>query len=106
VVYTESGRIKPFAHALFGGVHLSGTESQTVDGDGPLQSSLSVAWNGFTMMAGGGVDVKASRNIAIRLAEFDWVYYHLSDTSVSGVSVSGFSGSNNVKISSGIVFRF
>ncbi len=95
VVYTESGRLKPFAHVLFGGMHLSGSES-----------GISVSWNGYTIMAGGGLDVKANRMIAVRLAEFDWLYYNFGNTSVSGVSVPGFSGSNNVKISSGIVFRF
>ena len=99
VVYTESGRIKPFAHVLFGGMHLSGSVSS---GGG----SASVSWNGYTIMAGGGVDVKANRAIAICLAEVDWLYYNLSSTSISGVPVPGFSGSNNVKISSGVVFRF
>ncbi len=57
-------------------------------------------------MAGGGVDVKANRVIAIRLAEFDWLYYNFSSTTVDDQHIGGFSGSNNVRISSGVVFPF
>ena len=99
VIFTQSGRIKPFAHVLFGGIHLSGS----ANGGG---SEGSISWNGYTVMAGGGVDVKANRAIAIRLAEFDWLYYNFSSTSLDGQSISGFSGNNNVRISSGVVFRF
>ena len=106
VVYTESGRLKPFAHVLFGGVHMSASAAFT---SGPVQSqagSATISWNGYSIMAGGGLDVKANRLIAIRLAQFDWVYYNLSDTSFSGIPVPGFSASNNIRIASGVVIRF
>ena len=45
VVAMEMARIKPFAHVLFGGTDLTGS-----------QSGVSVSWNGFTTMVGGGVD--------------------------------------------------
>ena len=95
VVFADAGRIKPFVHALFGGIHLSGSES-----------GASISWNGYTAMAGGGVDVKVNPVIGVRLIQADWLYYNFSSTSVSGVSVPGFNGSNNVRVATGIVLRF
>ncbi|HVM93499.1 MAG TPA: outer membrane beta-barrel protein [Terriglobales bacterium] len=106
VVFSESGRLKPFAHVLFGGVHLTGSTSFVVDSIQSQANSASISWNGYTIMAGGGLDVKVNRAIAVRLAQFDWVYYNLSDTSFSGTPVPGFSASNNVRLASGIVVRF
>jgi len=91
VVFTYAGRIKPFAHVLFGGAHLSGSES-----------GVSVSTNGYTVMAGGGVDVAVNKAVAVRLGQVDWLYYHFS-----GIMGSpSFSSSNNVRFSTGIVFRF
>ena len=95
VLSMNAGRIKPFAHALFGGLHLSGS----VSGEG---TTVSASKNGFTMMFGGGVDAKVNRALAVRLIEVDWLYYHLSGIDGS----SAFSQSNNVRITTGIVFRF
>src|SRR5579871_662188 len=95
VVAVELAKIKPFAHVLFGGTDLSGS-----------QSGVSVSWNGFTTMVGGGVDYKLSGPLAFRVAQFDWLYYHYGSKTISGVAVPSFSGSNNVRISTGVVFRF
>lgn len=81
----SAGTINPFVHALFGGAHVNASAS----GEGSASS------NGFTMMYGGGVDVKMSKVLALR-GQVDWVYFHFS-----GVSLS-----NNVRISTGIVLRF
>ena len=95
VVFTNAGKIKPFAHVLFGGARLSGSES-----------SVSVSTNGYTVMAGGGLDVGVNRAVAVRLGQFDWIYYHFSGFNVAGTSTGSFSSSNNVRFSAGIVFRF
>ncbi|MGB9236630.1 MAG: hypothetical protein WCC04_19655, partial [Terriglobales bacterium] len=95
VVFVNADRIKPFAHVLIGGIRLSGSES-----------GVSLTENGYTVVAGGGVDVKANRLIAVRLMQVDWLYYNFSSTTVAGTSVPGFSGKNNVRIATGIVFRF
>jgi hypothetical protein len=79
----SGGTINPFVHALFGGTRFTAS-------NGGSTSS-----NGFTMMYGGGVDVKMSKILALR-GQADWVYFH-----VSGVSLS-----NNVRLSTGIVLRF
>lgn len=82
----HEGTINPFVHALFGGARLSASVSGLGSG----------GTNGFTMMAGGGADAKIAPRIAVRLFQADWVYYRFQ----------GISESKNVRISTGIVFRF
>lgn len=94
VVSFKVGPVKPFFHALAGGARFS--ESQ---------SGASGSWNGLTAMAGGGLDVKANRLMAIRLAQVDWLYFHFGSQTVAGTPFPEFSGSKNVRISTGIVFR-
>lgn len=89
------GRINPFVHALFGGTRLSASADGVSEGR-----------NGFTTMFGGGVDVKANRVIAVRLIQVDWLYYHFGSTTIDGESVPSVGQSNNVRIATGIVFRF
>ena len=57
-------------------------------------------------MAGGGIDAKVNRLLAIRVGEVDWLYYNLGSTTANGESIPGVSGSNNVRFSTGIVLRF
>jgi len=89
------GKVNPFVHALVGGIRL-----------GASDEGVSVSENGFTTMVGGGVDVKAARAIAVRLVQADWLYYHFGSNTIAGVAVPSFSQSKNVRISTGIVFRF
>lgn len=85
VSLNHDGTFNPFVHALFGGAHLNAS----VSGSGG-------STDGFAMLMGGGVDAKVAPRIAVRLIQADWVYLH----------VQGQSFSNNVRISSGVVFRF
>jgi len=87
--------LQPFAHALFGGAHLNSGAS-----------GVSVSTNGYTLIVGGGVDAKLNRLLAFRVAQVDWLYYHFSGYSADSVTTPSFSGSNNVRISTGIVLRF
>ena len=96
VSLNHGGTFNPFVHALFGGAHLSGSASfQGV--------SAGASTNGFTMMMGGGVDAKIAPRIAVRLFQADWVYYHFGDLQAAA-GTSNFS--KNVRVSTGIVFRF
>jgi len=93
----SAAKINPFAHFLIGGAHFS----QTAKGCGVFYfesgcGSASASLNGFSMMLGGGVDAKLNKSIAIRLAQFDWVYYH----------AEGQGEGKNVRLSSGVVIRF
>ncbi len=70
----------PFAHGLFGGGHLSGGGASV---------------SGMTMYFGGGADV-GSQKLAFRLAQFDWMIARWNGTNLN----------NNVRISTGVLFRF
>ncbi len=74
-------RVIPFAHGLFGFSHVN------VGLAGILTSDIGQAYG-----AGGGVDIKISEKLAIRAAQVDYINIRLS-----GV------GSNNLRVSSGIV---
>ena len=86
VSLNSGGKVNPFVHALFGGAHASASLSGVGSG----------STNGFTMMFGGGADVKLNAVLAVRLVQADWVYYRFS----------GNSESHNVRVSAGIVLRF
>jgi len=75
----------PYAHALFGGFRASAGVS-----------GFSASTNGFAMMVGGGVDIKVAPRIAVRAAQVDWM----------SLRAEGETSNNNVRISTGIVFRF
>lgn len=81
----HGGKLNPFVHALFGGAHASAAFS----GSGASTS-------GFSMMMGGGADAKVSPHFAVRLIQADWVYYRFQ----------GVGESKNVRVSTGVVFRF
>lgn len=76
----KSEKVTPFAHVLLG------TDYQT-----DRQSS-----SGFSMAMGGGLDVKVNQEFAVRLVQADWLPLHLGPHWVTG----------NVRISSGLVWRF
>jgi hypothetical protein len=76
----------PFAHFLAGGSHAS----VSATGVGSASDS------GFAMMFGGGVDVKATRRIAIRAIQFDWL----------SLRSNGVADNNNMRISTGLLLRY
>jgi hypothetical protein len=91
------GKINPFAHFLVGGFHNSLSGSGCLVSDPTQCGSIpTTSTNGMVMMVGGGLDVKASQHVAIRLGQFDWVYYHSN----------GVGESKNFRYSAGVVFRF
>jgi len=77
--------VTPFAHVLFGGFHASA-------GFQGLGESI----NGFAMMVGGGVDVKVTPHIAVRVIQPDWILW----------KARGITEKANARISTGVVFRF
>jgi opacity protein-like surface antigen len=90
----RSGRLEPFAHALFGVTHVTFNST----------GSPSVSDNAFSMKLGGGLDVAAMRHIAIRLAEANYYYTKFS----AGHGFSGGAGNdhqNNFTFSAGVVIR-
>jgi outer membrane protein OmpA-like peptidoglycan-associated protein len=79
----------PFAEFLLGGAHagsqMTGTSSQTA----------------FALAAGGGVDIILSNHVAWRFAEIDYLM-----TNFSGSAVGGSARQDNLRLGTGIVFRF
>jgi hypothetical protein len=71
--------LRPFGHILVGG-HSS---------SGPISLGST---NGFVMLSGGGLDIKAAPLLAIRIAQFDWMMIH--------------SQSSNFRYSAGLVLSF
>lgn len=80
------GGLTPFAQVLFGGILASGGIQMT----GPVDH--------YAMTAGGGLDYKLSRFLAIRLAQAEYFMTTFPD----GLS----NRQNNFRFSTGIVFRF
>ena len=79
----------PYLEFMAGGAHAS----TPLTGDGSQTS--------FAAMAGGGVDIVLTRNIAWRFAEIDYLM-----TKFSGTLVGGNYQQNNLRLGTGIVFRF
>jgi len=76
-------RVTPFAHILIG------STSQILGG--------SVGnYNVFSWAAGGGLDVRVSKRVAIRFADLDYESVH----------VAGNAAANGLRYSSGLVFKF
>jgi hypothetical protein len=74
----------PFVHLLIGGDHASASV-----GD------VSVTGNGFALLGGGGVDINFNRYMAFR-GGADWMMTHSN----------GVTSSKNVRMVTGIVFRY
>jgi len=79
----------PYAEFLLGGAHA-----------GP-QMTGDASQSAFALAAGGGVDVALTRNIVWRFAEIDYLM-----TNFSGSSVGGNARQDNLRLATGIVFRF
>jgi len=82
--------IQPFAHALFGGAHLTGSVNIPVVGGSASDSDTGFAW-----AAGGGLDFKALPFLAVRVGQFDFVQTHI-----------GGDNQNHFRYSAGVVLRF
>ncbi|MBI3933840.1 MAG: outer membrane beta-barrel protein [Acidobacteria bacterium] len=84
-------RVSPFVHALFGFGRVGASGS--VNGD-----SSEFEETGFAASVGGGVDVLAHSNVAVRAIEFDYFPYRTGNGDTFTF--------NNVRLCSGVVFRF
>lgn len=80
------GRLAPFGQVLFGRYH------ETLAGY-PNSDS------GFAMLAGGGLDVHLRPNLSLRAAEVDWLYTRRPNPAI-------LIKTNNLRIVTGLVFRF
>ena len=86
-------RVTPFGEILAGGAHASGT----LYSGAPASSGLG-SQNGFAAAVGGGLDVKVSRRVALRLIQADYFVTKLQNGSNNH--------QNNLRISAGLVLHF
>jgi len=89
----RSGKLEPFAHALFGVAH---TGVQPGVGSSFSDSA-------FALALGGGLDVGVAKHFAIRLAEFNYVMTRFATT--SSVNINGQDHQNNFTFGVGVVIR-
>ena len=80
-----SGRVTPFARVMFGLFRI-----------GVRAPTFSDTDNDFSFLVGGGLDVRASRHLAIRLGQTDYIRSHLTPTAWQ----------NNWRFSGGLVFAY
>ncbi len=90
------GKVTPFVETLFGVAHLNlGASAQGV--------TASQSYNKFALAFGGGVDVKVAKQVAVRVAKFDYLLVHFTDNT-GGVNIS--ENLNNLRVATGVVFTF
>ena len=92
LTYRGSGGFEPFGEALFGGTRLSTSSGGGFGGSG--------SQNAFSFAIGGGADYKLTKSVAIRLAQFDYLYTKFNE----GTGLPQHQ--NNLRLQAGIVFRF
>jgi len=89
VSYRHYSRITPFGQVLFGVAHVGANFGGTSGSD-----------NAFAMTVGGGVDVGVSKHFAIRPVQVDYLLTRFNEGANNAQS------QNNLRVSTGIVFRF
>jgi opacity protein-like surface antigen len=99
--YREHEKVTPFVHALFGGAHVSGSASGTLTSGFEFAGSE----NAFAMALGGGIDVKATNHVAIRLIQAEYLMTRFK-TSINSAGNSVANNQNNLRIGVGLQFRF
>jgi opacity protein-like surface antigen len=104
VVKKRTGTFQPYGQLLLGGAHSNVYANvATTGGLGTAPSS-----NAFAMVVGGGVDVKLSHSISLRLAEADYLLTRFNAFNGQAVVKPFFSthNQNSFRMLTGIVFSF
>ncbi len=106
----SDARIKPFSHALAGVARYTSRLDQTVQPFTAFNFGLHDDFTAFAMKLGGGIDIRASRRVDIRVIEFDYNPIFARDRAlqtISGpftVSTTGKT-THNFSFGAGIVFH-
>lgn len=95
--FRQHDRFTPFAQVLFGGVHAGAVVLSNCN----LGCTLLPDQNSFAMTAGGGLDIKVHHHLAIRVIQAEYMMTRFTDYN-TGESAT----QNDMRLSSGIVFRF
>jgi outer membrane protein OmpA-like peptidoglycan-associated protein/opacity protein-like surface antigen len=95
--FRNHGRITPFVQALFGGMRAN----EVTLANCTFSCTLLPSEDTFAWTAGGGLDIKMRHHLAIRLIQAEYLMTRFQDYS-TGATAS----QNDMRLSSGIVFRF
>jgi opacity protein-like surface antigen len=90
-VKVPNHRLRPFAHALFGGARFSVTT--TVTGD--ISEEFSESQTKFAMVLGGGLDIDVSNRFAVRVIQADYLRTFFIERT-----------QDTFRFSAGVVFKF
>ena len=90
VSYRHFNRVTPFGEVLFGIAH----------GDASFLNTTN-SQNAFAMTVGGGVDYRVSSRFSIRPLKVDYLLTHFNEFATTSTQTQ-----NNLRVSTGIVFRF
>ncbi len=110
LTFRNSSRITPYAHLLFGGAHSNVYGNIAAAGSISTTTTITDATKeAFALAVGGGLDVRASKHVAIRLGQFDYLMTRFSgrevDTSGTGsIGALDISNQSNFRYMAGIVF--
>jgi opacity protein-like surface antigen len=97
--YRGSGRWTIFAQGLFGAIHASDvTASSGCTGAG---CTVIPSENSFALTAGGGVDLRLHRHLALRIAQAEYMMTRFENLNTGSTEMQ-----NDLRLSSGLVFRF
>jgi hypothetical protein len=96
--FRNHSRVTPFAQALFGDIHASEVKLSGCTGAPctPLPSE-----NAFAMTAGGGIDIRVHRHLAIRPIQAEYLMTRFAD-----LTTGERQRQNDIRLSAGIVLRF
>jgi outer membrane protein OmpA-like peptidoglycan-associated protein/opacity protein-like surface antigen len=95
--FRSHSRVTPFVQALFGGIHAN----EITLANCTFSCTLLPSEDTFAWTAGGGLDIRVRRHLAIRLIQAEYLMTRFQDFS-TGATAS----QNDMRLSSGIVFRF
>src|SRR5690348_11888412 len=90
VSYHHFGRVTPFGEVLFGVAHTGANVLNTSDSQ-----------NAFAMTVGGGIDYRINSRFSIRPAKVDYLLTRFNEFGTTNAQ-----SQNNLRVSTGIVFRF
>jgi outer membrane protein OmpA-like peptidoglycan-associated protein len=96
--FRNNSRVTPFAQVLFGGIHAS---EVTLSGCTGAACTVLPSEDTFALTAGGGLDIRVRRHFAIRIIQAEYLLTKFENRT-TGASAS----QNDMRLSSGIVFRF
>jgi hypothetical protein len=99
--FRNHSRVTPFVQALFGGVHASEVTLSSGTGCTGVGCIALPTENSFAMTAGGGFDIRLNHHFALRLIQAEYMMTRFEDHSTGASAMQ-----NDMRLSSGIVFRF